>query len=151
MQRTLLLSRFAIAAAFCCYAGAFAADAPELTCPVSGHAASKQHVAQHNGGKVYFCSDKCAKAFAARSNEFAAKANLQLVRSGQFKEVKCPLEGYTLNPITTLEVGGVKILFCCKGCKNEVALAKKDDQINLVFNDKAFLKGFVKVAAEEKN
>jgi YHS domain-containing protein len=150
MWRRIFLSGFTMAAALCYCAGAFAADAPALKCPVSGHAASKQHVAEHNGGKVYFCCDKCAKAFAVKTTEFAARANLQMVQSGQFKEVKCPLEGYTLNPITTMEVGGVKILFCCKGCKNEVALATKEEQINLVFSDKAFKKGFEKSAVETK-
>ncbi|HEV3302444.1 MAG TPA: hypothetical protein VG055_22505 [Planctomycetaceae bacterium] len=151
MHRRLFLFALAIAAARESWAGATGGDAPELKCPVSGHAASRQYVAEHNGGKVYFCSDKCAKEFAAKTNEFAAKANLQLVQSGQFKLVKCPLEGYTLNPITAMEVGGVKVLFCCKGCKNEVRLAKSEDErINLVFNDKAFRKGFEKIAAEKK-
>lgn len=151
MQRRIFLAGLTMLVGICDSAGAFAADAPELKCPVSGHAASKEHVAQHNGGGVYFCSDKCAKAFAARPDEFAAKANLQLVQSGQFKLVKCPLEGYTLNPITAMEVGGVKVLFCCKGCKNEVRLAKtEDERITLIFNDKAFKKGFEKSPAEPK-
>jgi YHS domain-containing protein len=145
MRRRSFSGGLTMLVALCGYAGAVAADLPEFKCPVSGHAASKEHVAQHNEGKVYFCSDKCAKAFAAKPDEFAAKANLQLVQSGQFKLVKCPLEGYTLNPITAMEVGGVKVLFCCKGCKNEVRLTKSEDErINLVFNDKAFKKGFEK-------
>jgi YHS domain-containing protein len=150
MWGRILLSVFTTAAALYCCAAAQAADAPELKCPVSGHAVSKQQVAEHNGGKVYFCCDDCRKAFAAKTQEFAAKANLQLVLSGQFKEVKCPLEGYALNPITTLDVGGVKILFCCKGCKNVVGHAKSDEQINLVFGDNAFKKGFEKASLEVK-
>lgn len=150
MWRPLLLCRLTILAAVWCDAQVFAANLPQVHCPVCGHAAVRGTAAQHNGGKVFFCSDECVKAFAAKTNEFAAKANVQLVLSGQFKEVKCPLEGYTLNPITAMEVGGVKILFCCKGCKNEVALAKKEDQVNLVFGDKAFKKGFAKSTAEKQ-
>jgi YHS domain-containing protein len=151
MRRRTFLFGLTIAAALGSWPWASGADLPELKCPVSGHAVSKQHAAEHNGGKVYFCSDNCARAFAAKTNEFAAKANLQLVLSGHFKLMKCPLEGYTLNPITAMEVGGVKVLFCCKGCKNEVRLAKtEDERINLVFNDKAFKKGFQKVSALEK-
>ncbi|HXY33247.1 MAG TPA: hypothetical protein VEI07_03405 [Planctomycetaceae bacterium] len=151
MGRRIFLSAITILAATWCSSRVLAAEAPELKCPVSGHPASKQHVAEHNGGKVYFCCDKCAKAFAAKTADFAAKANLQLVVSGQFKLVKCPLEGYTLNPVTAMEVGGVKVLFCCKGCKNEVRLAQSEDErIKLVFNDKAFKKGFEKVPAESK-
>lgn len=147
MQRRIFFCALAAIAAWCGGA-AIAADAPELKCPVSGHPAGKQHVALHNGGKVCFCSAQCAKKFADKPAEFAAKANLQLVQSGQFKLVKCPLEGYTLNPVAALEVGGVNILFCCKGCKNEVRLAQtEDERINLVFGDQPFKKGFAKVAA----
>jgi YHS domain-containing protein len=151
MRRRVFLGGLAAAAVWCTGAAASAADGPELKCPVSGHPASKQHALEHNGGTVCFCSAECAKKFAAKPDEFAAKANLQLVQSGQFKLVKCPLEGYTLNPITAMEVGGIKVLFCCKGCKNEVRLAKSEDErINLVFNDKAFKKGFAKASPDEK-
>jgi YHS domain-containing protein len=151
MQRRSFLRGFAAAAALASGAVAWGADAPELKCPVCGHPAGKQHVAEHNGGKVYLCCDQCARAFAAKTQDYAARANVQLVQSGQFKLVKCPLEGYTLNPITAMEVGGVHVLFCCKGCKNEVRLAKtEDERINLVFNDKAFKKGFEKLAAADK-
>jgi len=50
-----------------------------------------------------------------------------------------------------MEFGGVKVLFCCKGCKNVVAFARKDEQIKLVFNDKSFKKGFAKIAPKESS
>lgn len=149
-MRRNILSSLMFAAVFGCCAAAAAADAPQLKCPVCGLATTKNHVAEHHGGKVYFCGDPCAKAFAANAKKFTAKANVQMIQSGQFKQVDCPLEGYTLNPVTAIEVAGVKVLFCCKGCRNVVALAKKEDQIDLVFNDKAFKKGFAKVAADVK-
>ena len=148
--KTTLLSSFVIAAALCCDVGVQAADALKLQCPVCGKAAGKEHSAEHNGGTVCFCCDRCSNSFAARTKDFAAKANAQLVASGQFKEVKCPLEGYRLNPLTAIEVAGVKVTFCCKGCKNVVAHANRDEQIDLVFNDKAFKKGFERTAGEAK-
>jgi hypothetical protein len=151
MRRRIFFCALAVLAALRGGGGAIAADAPELKCPVSGHPAGKQHVAEHNGGRVYCCCAECAKKFAARPHEFAAKANLQLVQSGQFKLVDCPLEGYGLNPATALEVGGVKVLFCCRGCRNVVRLARNEEQrINLVFGDKPFKKGFAKVAGTDK-
>jgi|HubBroStandDraft_6_1064221.scaffolds.fasta_scaffold60577_4 YHS domain-containing protein len=149
-MRKTMWSCFVVAVVLCSYVGSRAADAPQLKCPLSGKAAGTQHSAEHNGGRVYFCCDKCAKAFAAHPEKYAAQANLQLVLSGQFKEVKCPLEGYALNSKAEFEVGGVRVTFCCKGCKNVVALAKGNDQLNLVFSDKAFKKGFEKIAADEK-
>jgi hypothetical protein len=149
MAKALLPSLIAVAV-LCAFSTAPAADALPLKCPVCGKAASPaQHVA-HNGAVVEFCSADCAKAFAAHADKFAAKANLQLVASGQFKEVKCPLEGYALNPKASVLVGGLSITFCCKGCRNVVSLAKGDEQIDLVFSDKAFKKGFEKVEAAEK-
>jgi transposase-like protein len=128
-----------------------AADAPELKCPVSGHAASKDHAVDHNGGKVYFCCDDCPKAFEANTKKFAAKANAQMVQDGQFKQVNCPLAGKPVNLETAIEVGGVKVAFCCNNCKSRVVNAKNDKaKMNMVFSDKAFKKAFEKVAASDK-
>jgi YHS domain-containing protein len=154
-MRKIIFPNFMIAAAtlavtLLSYSSVRAEDAPELKCPVSGHPASKEHAAEHNGGKVYFCCENCPKAFAANTKKFAAKANAQMVQDGQFKQVKCPLEGKPVNPAAVVEVAGVKVAFCCAGCKSKVAKAKGARQINLVFNDKAFEKGFEKVAADEK-
>jgi YHS domain-containing protein len=145
-----MIAAAALAIALLSYSSVRAEDAPELKCPVSGHPASKEHMAEHNGGKVYFCCDNCPKAFAANMKKFAAKANAQMVQDGQFKQVKCPLQGKPVNPAAVVEVAGVKVAFCCNGCKSAVAKAKPAQQIRMVFNDKAFQKGFEKVAADEK-
>ena len=113
-----------------------------IKCPVSGKAIKAASFAKHNGGKVYFCCDNCPKAFAAKKSKFAAKANHQLVATGQAKLVKCPLLGKKLNPATKISIAGVNVCFCCNGCKGKAGKAKGDAQIALVFNDKAFAKGF---------
>lgn len=156
MRKIISLPNFmfaaaAVAVAVVSYSSVRADDAPELKCPVSGHAvASKEHAVEHNGGKVYFCCDQCPAAFAANTKKFAAKANAQMVQDGQFKQVKCPLQGKPVNPQAVVEVAGVKVAFCCNGCKSAVAKARGARQVNMVFNDKAFKKGFEKVAADEK-
>jgi YHS domain-containing protein len=113
-------------------------------CPISGKAVVKDGVAEHNGGKVYFCCTNCPKAFAKNTAKFAAKANHQMVMTGQFKLAKCPIAGRKLDPSTKISVAGVDVCFCCNNCKGKVAKAEGDEQINLVFSDKAFKKGFVK-------
>src|SRR3972149_4958108 len=73
----------------------------EPKCPVSGEAASKDHVVKHNGGDVQFCCGKCPAAFEKDTAKYAAKANLQLVGTKQAKSNgKCPLKGGKLNPAT---------------------------------------------------
>lgn len=112
MRKTSVLS--AIVGMALCLGVAQGADAPALKCPVSGQPASKDHALAYKKGEVYFCCDKCPTAFKANMKKFAAKANEQLVVSGQYKEVKCPFTGKALNAETAVEVDGVSVQFCCE-------------------------------------
>jgi YHS domain-containing protein len=118
--------------------------AAKAVCPVSGKACSPDHSSDYKDGKVNFCCPKCKAAFDADSTKFAAKANLHLVASKQYKQAKCPVAGRPCNPEHTVAVAGLKVAFCCPNCKGKVAKAEGDAQLNLVFSDAAFAKGFVK-------
>lgn len=115
-----------------------------IKCPVSGKPVVENGTAEHNGGTVYFCCTNCPKAFAKNTEKFAAKANHQMVATGQFKEEKCPFTGRELNPDTKIKVAGVAVCFCCNNCKGKATKAEGEEQIKLIFNDKAFKKGFTK-------
>ena len=121
-----------------------AADKPEFkaTCPVSGAAAKQSSAIDYKGGKLYFCCDGCPEAFKKDPAKFAAKANQQLVATGQAKQEKCPLTGGKLNSETVTEIAGTKVCFCCNGCKGKVTKASTDEQVKMVFGDEAFAKGF---------
>jgi YHS domain-containing protein len=142
MQKLSLTALIVASLCFCLTANA--ADEPALKCPISGKAATKDHAAKYKDGQVYFCCDNCPKAFEANTKKFATKANAQLVASGQYKQVKCPLSGEDLNPATAVKVADVSVSFCCDKCKAKVEAAKDKKQLNMVFNDKAFDKAFVK-------
>ncbi len=116
--------------------------AADLKCPVSGQPAKADKTADFNGSKVQFCCDKCPQAFAKDPSKFAAKANLQLVQSGQLKQVKCPLTGKACNPEKSVEVAGVKVGLCCAGCQAKASKLTGDDLISLLFTDTS--KGFEK-------
>lgn len=120
----------------------------EVKCPVSGKPISKEHAVAYKEGEVYFCCPNCPKAFEKDTAKFATKANHQLVLTEQYEQAKCPLTGNKLNPEQTVEVADVEVQFCCGNCKGKVAKAEGEEQINLVFADKAFDKGFQK--KEEK-
>ena len=48
-----------------------------LKCPVSDEAASKDHARDFDGGKVYFCCDKCPVAALRKdATKFAAKGHI---------------------------------------------------------------------------
>jgi YHS domain-containing protein len=127
-------------------------DLKGIKCPVSG--AQAKDIAgssrDYKGAKVYFCCDNCPRAFDKDTAKFATKANKQLVDTKQAEEVKCPLSGQDLNPDTAIEVAGTKVCFCCNMCKGKVEKAKGDEQLDLVFGDKAFEKGFKVKKAEKK-
>lgn len=109
-------------------------------CPVSGQPVKADKFVEYNGGKVYFCCGNCPKAFEANTAKYAAKANMQLVETGQLVQVACPLSGRPTNPSATVEVGGVKVGLCCNNCKAKIEKASGDEQVNLLFANTS--KGF---------
>ena len=131
------------------YAAEEKAKAFKATCPIANKPALEDKTADYKGGKVYFCCGNCPKAFEKDTAKYATKANQQLVATGQAIQGKCPLSGGPLNADKTVEVGGVKVTFCCEKCQGKVAEAKGDAQAELVFSDDAFKKAFeVKKAAK---
>lgn len=145
----VVLALFVVSATF-----VFAADKPKLEGVKCVVAASKpvdeSKSADWKKGKVYFCCGNCAKAFADdKDKKFAGKANAQLVATKQYKQKACPISGADLDDSTAIEVAGTKVAFCCKNCKGKAEAAKGDDQVNLVFGDKAFEKGKFEPVKEE--
>ena len=123
----------------------YAADKVNLEkakCPVSGKECKEDTGVDYKGAKVYFCCNNCPKAFAKDTAKYAAKANMQLVATGQAKEVKCPFTGKELNTATAIKVDGTDVCFCCNNCKGKASKLTGDEQIDAIFGDKAFEKGF---------
>jgi YHS domain-containing protein len=114
-----------------------------LKCPVSGKAVDAAQSSEFGGGKVYFCCGNCKAKFDKDSSAFTAKANAQLVASGQFAQKGCPFSGGKTKAGTEVEIAGVKVAFCCNNCQGKAAKATPDDQLKLVFAD-GFAKGFAK-------
>ncbi len=83
------------------------------------------------GKKVYFCCAKCPKAFNQDRKKYAAKANHQLLQTGQIVQVACPFTGRDLNPDTAIDIKGAKVAFCCNNCKKKAESA--DDPASAVF------------------
>ncbi len=125
------------------------ADKSGLKCPVSGGPATKDHAVAYKDGQVYFCCDNCPKKFAADTAKYAAKANAQLVSTGQYKQVKCPISGEAVDAKQHLKVAGMTVEFCCPDCKAKVKAAKRDAKIDLVFSDDNFKKAFEKAKADD--
>lgn len=110
----------------------------QAKCPVSGQPAKADKTVEFNGGKVQFCCENCPKAFQADTKKYAAKASLQMVGTGELKQVACPYSGKPVNPEAIVEIDGVKVGFCCNNCKGKTE--KADDKVALAFAD--ISKGF---------
>jgi YHS domain-containing protein len=149
MKSRFLLA--AVASAVLLSAGLYAADAVKLDgikCVVAGkNAAKADNAVAYKGGNVYFCCMNCPKEFAKVPTKFALTANNQLAATGQAKQMACPYTGKELAEGTAVKVGGVEVKFCCDMCKGKTEKAEAA-AIELVFNDKAFDKGF-KVPAKK--
>ena len=123
-------------------------DLENVQCVVAPKDAQATKSAEYKEGKVFFCCGGCAGKFAKNTEKYAANANRQLVQTEQYVQKACPISGKETNPEITLTVAGTKVAFCCKGCQGKVSSADKEEQITLVFSEKAFKKAFKK--AEEK-
>jgi hypothetical protein len=114
-------------------------------------AVKEDKAVDYKEGKVYFCCPGCVKKFSEGKDKFEAKANHQLVLTKQYKQEACPMSGGALNESTAIEVGGVKVAFCCNNCKGKAEKMEGDKQVEELFGKNAFEKGkFTKVKAETK-
>ncbi len=115
-----------------------------VNCIVSGKPAVDKEGSSvaYKGGKVFFCCANCPGAYKKDPTKFAAKANHQLAATKQAKLKACVFTGKKLNPATKIQVSGVTICFCCNNCKAKATKASGAEQIEVVFNDKAFAKGY---------
>ena len=121
-------------------------DLKDIKCVVAPKAANVSKSADYKEGKVYFCCDGCKGKFAKDSKKFATKANHQLVATKQYEQKACPFSGGDLNKETAIKLAGTKVAFCCNNCKGKAESVKDDaKRLELVYNDKAFKKGFAKV------
>lgn len=114
-------------------------------CPVAGKEFAVADAAasvDYKDATVYFCCGGCKAKFEGDVKKFSAKANKQLVVTGQAKQVKCPIAGRDMNPEKMVTVDNVKVSVCCGGCQGKAEAAQGDAQIELLFSDKAFKKGF---------
>lgn len=102
----------------------------------------KEFSVDYGSHQIFFCCRSCLNRFTKDSTPHLAKANHQLARTGQVRQVACPISGGEVDKGQTTEVGGVAVAFCCGNCKAKVEQAEGDDKVNLVFGPDQFAKAF---------
>jgi len=135
-----MLSLFAATICSAVIVSAAIKEPKDAKCPVSGKSCDPDANAAFDGGKLWFCCDKCAAAFKADSAKFAAKSHQQMVSTGQLTQKGCPFSGKPVNAATVIDIGGAEVGFCCPACKGKAEKATGNEQIELVFGD--ISKGF---------
>ena len=143
----------------------------QKACPIKGEAFDDTQTTKVGGVEVAFCCSGCKsqvdaavdlpakaelvfgkvafeRAFANVEDADAAKANLQLVASGQYVQKNCPLTGGAVDANKTVEVAGQTIACCCDSCQNKIKSASDDEKMAMVFGDEAFKKSFAKAKSE---
>tara|TARA_B100000941_G_scaffold24035_1_gene14426 strand:+ start:79 stop:564 length:486 start_codon:yes stop_codon:yes gene_type:complete len=122
-----------------------------ITCVVSGDEINKSDLKDHEhstykDGKVYFCCGGCKMDFDESPKKFAAKANFQLVSSGQYTQTACPVNKGKIHTakakknLKKVTVSGMEVDLCCPGCLKKYN--KASDKFALLFSDKGYEKGF---------
>jgi hypothetical protein len=105
------------------------------------HPAQAAQAVDHKGGKIFFCCENCPPAFAIKvktDQKVIARANHQLVATGQAKQENCPFTGDLVQAGTSIKVQGAEIAFCCEDCKAKGDSLKDDAQLTALFGDEAF-------------
>ena len=122
-----------------------------ITCVVSGDEINKSDLKDHEhstykDGKVFFCCGGCKMDFDESPKKFAAKANFQLVSSGQYTQTACPVNKGKIHTakakknLKKVTVSGMEVDLCCPGCLKKYN--KASDKFALLFSDKGYEKGF---------
>ena len=129
-----------------------------ITCVVSGDEINKSDLKDHEhstykDGKVYFCCGGCKMDFDESPKKFAAKANFQLVASGQYTQTACPVNKGKIHTakakknLKKVTVNGMEVDLCCPGCLKKYN--KANDKFALIFSDKGYEKGFASKDAQK--
>lgn len=140
-MKTFIASAFAFLMAFSAVSVyAEKVDISKVKCLISGAAAKEDKAADWKDGKVYFCCGNCLKKFNDDSKSFAAKANHQLIASGQVTQGACPFSGGALNKDASVEFKGAKVGFCCNNCKGKAEKFTDDEKLDKLFGDAAYEK-----------
>ena len=120
----------------------------------NGKDANEEKSAEWKEGKVFFCCDNCKGKFEkmtkAEKDKLAAKSNAQLVATKQYEQKACPMSGAELNAETKIKVGAAEVAFCCNNCKGKAEKLEGDEQLEVLFGEKAFKNAKYELVKQEK-
>jgi hypothetical protein len=135
---------------------------PGVKCVVDG---SKQCLTRHNAewldGKVYFSSETAVKKFRSKLSNSATKrhpdpsltlkANHQLVLTGQYRQVRCPVTGEKPTNSIKLQVAGINVYFNNEKARSQLLTRKTTfARASQIFDSQKFCEAFSSAKRLEK-
>ncbi|MEM7205611.1 MAG: hypothetical protein AAF628_35475 [Planctomycetota bacterium] len=104
-----------------------------------------RYTIEHHEGTVFLCCANCIKKYRKDVAKHSPQCNHQLVLTGQFEQIKCPITGGEIDPSIEVEVVGVKVRLADPAAREQLEAAGDDEsKIALVFEDGRFLRAFAK-------
>jgi YHS domain-containing protein len=104
----------------------------QTTCPVMGGPINKEHYADIQGQRVYFCCPGCSDKVKADPDKYFKEAAKQKI---MFENVQtaCPVSSEPINQDVSIYHEGRTVYFCCDNC---IAEFEKDPPKYLSMMDK---------------
>jgi len=96
----------------------------QATCPVMGGKIDRNHFAEHNGQRVYFCCPMCKDKFNKDPEKYISKleqAGVTLEKT----QTLCPVTGDKIDKKHYIDYQGQRVYFCRPDCKSKFS---KDPQ-----------------------
>ena len=101
----------------------------------------EKYAVDYRDAKLFLCCKSCVKRFGKTPEKYEAKANHQLVLTGQFVQKACPVSGESVDAGNVLEIAGVDVRFAASNHLDSIAKMEVDDQIQAIFGEDGFEKG----------
>ncbi len=104
-------------------------------------------VFDYKDGKLFLCCSSCVKKMERDPGKYEAKANHQLVYTGQYKQHACPLSGNSITDgspefeVDGGDLGAVTVRVSSKELVDQLAAMELGEQIKSVFGPEGFEKG----------
>lgn len=105
---------------------------------------------EYKGATLYLCCSSCVKRMDKTPEKYEAKANHQLVQTGQFLQGACPVSGEAVTSSSPmLEIDRAKVLFSRADHKDKIAALELEEQIETVFGPEGFKMGKFELKKED--
>lgn len=119
-------------------------------CPVAGLPVRPAYNLPLYEGWVAFSSEGARKEFEKHRSDHLEEAHSQLVLTGQYRQVRCPQSGRSIQPWSFVAVNGLDVYFADDASRRKFLDSDDEDRANQVLGKRNFTRCFAHVPVEEQ-